>query len=161
MDIGTIFIAGVGQVKTATRLAIEAAKTMAENALPADEFSSWVTCDLEDWDFDPVDAFIPLTEMPDSLGTSILCLRKNQKECKKLNSKPDPKHTDRKPPENEDPKPTDKKYDDDGPKPTNSKPDDNKSNPMATKSAGSPSDTSSAIGKPGVRRRMLQYRCVG
>ena len=138
VDIGTTFIPGVGQVKTATRMAIEAAKTIAENGLPAADFSTWVasTCKLEDWDFDPVDAFIPLTEMPDSLGESIGCLRKNKKECKKLDPKPDPK-------------PTDKKDDDDGPKPTNSKPDDNNSNPTATKSADTPTDTSCAIGKPG------------
>lgn len=131
VDVGSNFIPGVAPAKTATRLAIEAVKTIAENGLPAEDFPSWIgkTCNLDDWDFDPVDAFIPLSNMPDSLGTSIGCLRKDKKKCKKLDLKPDPKPTDRKP-------------GDDGPKPSGRNGDDDKPNPTATKSADSPSDTS-------------------
>lgn len=104
-EIGLSFIPG-GQSVAAMRLAVQGAKTFAENGLgAANFFGDWIgaACGTSDWNFDPTDVFNPLTKMPDSLGTSKGCVRKGKKGCKKVDPVPDrPKD---KPPKD---KPTDK-----------------------------------------------------
>jgi hypothetical protein len=63
--------------------AIRAAKTFAENGLGAAEFfDKWVSdaCGIADWD---VELWVALLGAPDSVGTSVGCLREDQSKCQR------------------------------------------------------------------------------
>jgi len=82
LEVGINFIPG-GEVLTVAGRAVEGAKTFAENGLEAaDFFDNWVgsACGLPDWNFD---LWTALLGGPDSLGTSVGCLRKNKSKCKR------------------------------------------------------------------------------
>lgn len=89
LEVGINFIPG-GEVLTVAGRAVEGAKTFAENGLEAaDFFDNWVgsACGLPDWNFD---LWTALLGGPDSLGTSVGCLRKNKSKCKRQDPVPEP-----------------------------------------------------------------------
>lgn len=89
LDVGINFIPG-GEVLTVAGRAVQGAKTFAENGLEAaDFFDNWVgdACGVPDWNFD---LWTALLGGPDSLGTSVGCLRKNKSKCKRQEPVPDP-----------------------------------------------------------------------
>jgi hypothetical protein len=72
-----------GQVSKVVGQAIQAAKTFAENGLDAAElFDVWVrnVCGTPDWD---IELWMALVDAPDSVGTSVECLREDQSKCQK------------------------------------------------------------------------------
>jgi hypothetical protein len=153
-----------GQVAIEARLAVQAAKSFVENGMTAESFfGNWAgeTCGVDDWNFDLITVFTSLVNAPDSAGTSIGCLKKNKKDCKKLEPKPDPKQTDKpidKPTEKPEDKPTDKPAQKSTDKPVAT------TEPATTKSTEGKPATSSAsasackLGKragPGVREGKL------
>ncbi|KAL0942312.1 uncharacterized protein CTRU02_200198 [Colletotrichum truncatum] len=100
IEIGFALVPGVGQAATAarqaTKLAVEGAKSFAENGLgPAAYFDDWVSksCGLDKIDLAYDDTFNALVGAPDSVGTSVGCKQKNKKACKKLDPRPDPPQT--------------------------------------------------------------------
>ncbi|KAG9521246.1 hypothetical protein KCU93_g7474, partial [Aureobasidium melanogenum] len=89
LEVGINFIPG-GEVLTVAGRAVQGAKTFAENSLEAaDFFDNWVgdACGVPDWNFD---LWTALLGGPDSLGTSVGCLRKNKSKCKRQDPVPDP-----------------------------------------------------------------------
>ena len=77
------------QLLTVVGLAVQGAKTFAENGLgTAEFFDNWVgsTCGVPDWSFE---LWIALLVAPDSLGTSVGCLRKNKSKCKRKDPVPE------------------------------------------------------------------------
>lgn len=89
LEVGINFIPG-GEVLTVAGRAVQGAKTFAENGLEAaDFFDNWVgdACGVPDWNFD---LWTALLGGPDSLGTSVGCLRKNKSKCKRQGPVPDP-----------------------------------------------------------------------
>lgn len=89
LEVGINFIPG-GEVLTVAGRAVQGAKTFAENGLEAaDFFDNWVgdACGVPDWNFD---LWTALLGGPDSLGTSVGCLRKNKSKCKRQDPVPDP-----------------------------------------------------------------------
>lgn len=89
LEVGINFIPG-GEVLTVAGRAVQGAKTFAENGLEAaDFFDNWVgsACGLPDWNFD---LWTALLGGPDSLGTSVGCLRKNKSKCKRQDPVPEP-----------------------------------------------------------------------
>lgn len=92
-DTATMIIPGAGQVATAARVAVNAAKTFAENDLGSEAFGNWIgnTCGLPEGDFKYFSIFDTLIGAPDSMGTSVGCVKKGKKGCKPLEPRPDPK----------------------------------------------------------------------
>lgn len=89
LEVGINFIPG-GEVLTVAGRAVQGAKTFAENGLEAaDFFDNWVgdACGVPDWN---IDLWTALLGGPDSLGTSVGCLRKNKSKCKRQDLVPDP-----------------------------------------------------------------------
>jgi hypothetical protein len=89
LEVGINFIPG-GEVLTVAGRAVQGAKTFAENGLEAaDFFDNWVgsACGLPEWNFD---LWTALLGGPDSLGTSVGCLRKNKSKCKRQDPVPEP-----------------------------------------------------------------------
>ncbi|KAL9621687.1 MAG: hypothetical protein Q9160_003940 [Pyrenula sp. 1 TL-2023] len=87
VDVGINFVPG-GQVLNGAKVAVQGAKTFAENGLEAaDFFGNWVgkACGMPEWDFD---LWGDLIGAPDDYGTSIGCKKKKKSDCKKLDSKP-------------------------------------------------------------------------
>jgi len=140
-EIGVNFIPG-GQAVTGVRAAVQGAKTFVENGLTAQSyFGDWIgkACGVDNWNFDLMSVFGSLTNMPDSLGTSIGCKAASKASCKKVDPKPDPpKKPDSK-------KPDDKKPDDK--KPDDKKPDENSNSKFPSKTQAKPSATTTKIFK--------------
>ncbi|KAF6822241.1 hypothetical protein CMUS01_11167 [Colletotrichum musicola] len=95
ISIGFAAVPGAGQAVTAarvaTRVAVESAKTLAENALDQDYFfDGWVqlACGFKKIDLDYRNTFDELVNAPDSVGKSSGCKRTDKK-CRKLEPKPD------------------------------------------------------------------------
>ena len=88
---------------------MQGAKTILQNgSKAADFFGRWVSpaCYIPEWNFDITMIFGIVNTMPDSMGTSLGCLRKKKKDCKELDLRPDlPKD---KPDDKPDDKPSDK-----------------------------------------------------
>lgn len=127
VNIGFAFVPGgqgVTAARTATKAAVQGAKSFAENAMtPYDFFDGWVKkgCGLEKIELDYQKTFDSLVGAPDSLGTSTGCKRKERGKCKTQPARPDPKTTEKKA---DPPKTTDKKEDAPKSTPTTSKQDD-------------------------------------
>ncbi|KAF6798163.1 hypothetical protein CSOJ01_12781, partial [Colletotrichum sojae] len=121
VNIGFAFVPGgqgVTAARTATKAAVQGAKSFAENAMTSyDFFDGWVKkgCGLEKIELDYQKTFDSLVDAPDSLGTSTGCKRKERGRCKTQPARPDPKTTDKKA---DPPKTTDKKDDSAKPTPT-------------------------------------------
>ena len=82
-----------GVLGNAARVAVQGAKTFAENGLDAASFfSGWIgpTCGIPNFNFDLLGMFTGLVAAPDSMGTSNGCSRKNKAQCVKPESRPDP-----------------------------------------------------------------------
>jgi hypothetical protein len=100
-EIGVKFIPGVGEAMTATKLAVQAAKTITENALTSDDFFDGVCISCQSsrtmakiklqWigkvckvpaTIQKPEVFLNLNNMPDSLGVSQGCKLSDKSQCK-------------------------------------------------------------------------------
>ncbi|KAK7961081.1 hypothetical protein PG988_012295, partial [Apiospora saccharicola] len=95
-EVGLMVVPGGVAVKGAGKV-IQYAKSAYENGMnAANFFTHWIgpACGVPNWSFCLDDMFLDMAKAPDSMVGSDLptgCLRKNKKDCKRIDKKEDPK----------------------------------------------------------------------